>query len=276
MFVDANGKARIVRGVGLASGSPRLAELAARVGFETVWIDMEHGPTSFERAEAICQAVEAGGGFGTIRVADAQRSSVLRALEVGARVVVVPMIETAEQAADVARAGKFPPRGERGFNTRSRGVGFGLAPALEAFARADAETHLFVQIETARGVKNLDRILAVPGLSGILLGPGDLSASVGAFGDMKSEALVRTCAGCVARARAAGRHAGVYVSPGPLLDAAMGAGADLVFAGGDVGALAKAWTQLLAELAPPPAPASRGVRADARSRSRRRRSGSGR
>lgn len=237
-----------VRGVGIASGSPRLAELAIRVGFETVWIDMEHGPTDFERAEAICQAAEAVGGFGTIRVPDAQRANVLRALEVGARLVVVPMIDTAEQAAEIVRAGKFPPMGQRGYNTRSRGVGYGLEPAKEAFARANEATHLFAQIETAEGVANVEAICDVVGLSGILVGPGDLSASVGAVGDMRNEELVGMVVRSVRAARAKGKHAGIYVSAGPLLDAALEAGCDVVFAGGDVGSLVEAWRRLLASL----------------------------
>ena len=97
LFSSTAGTPRIVRGTAIYSGSARLAELAIRIGFDTVWIEMEHGPTDFTQAEAMCHAVEAAGGFGTIRVADGQRSSVLRALEAGTRIVVVPMVDTAEQ-----------------------------------------------------------------------------------------------------------------------------------------------------------------------------------
>ena len=73
----------------------------------------------------------------------------LMALEVGARIVVVPMVDTAEQAREVVRHGKFPPIGERGYNARTRGVGFGLAGMSESLlAQINDSVHLFVQIET--------------------------------------------------------------------------------------------------------------------------------
>jgi 4-hydroxy-2-oxoheptanedioate aldolase len=270
-FRDASGAPRVVRGVAVYSGAPRLAELAARIGFETVWIELEHGPTDFARAEAMCQAAEAAGAFGTVRVPDGERGHVLRALEVGARVVVAPMIDTAEQARAVVRAGKFPPLGERGYNTRSRGLGYGLSPARELFAPANARTHLFVQIESARAVKNLEAICAVDGLAGIFIGPGDLSASLGCAGDMRDPGLVRTVTACARRARALGKHAGILVSPGPLLDAALAAGCDLVFGGGDVTNLVEPWRRLLADLGTPrrAATATEPVRDRARAKTRR-------
>jgi len=243
LSLDTGGSPRIVRGVAIYSGSPRLAELAIRLGFETVWIDMEHGPTDFATAEAICQAVQAAGGCASIRVPDGQRCHVLRALEVGARIVIVPMVRTDEQAREVVRFGKFPPIGQRGYNMRSRALGFGLNHKRAAFAAANEQTHLFVQIETAEAVENLDRICHVEGLSGIVIGPGDLSMSLGCDGDLLSPRLINTAAGCIRRARASGRHAGILAAPGPLLDAATAAGADLVFCGGDITDLIPPWSR---------------------------------
>lgn len=239
----------MVRGVAVYSGSPRLAELAIRVGFETVWIEMEHGPTDFAAAEAICHAAESAGGFASIRVPDGQRCHVLRALEVGARIVVVPMVNTADQARQVVEYGKFPPVGRRGYNTRSRAVGFGLADKRAAFVAANQQTHLFVQIETAEAVANLDAICGVEGLSGILIGPGDLSVSLGCGGDMASARVIETATECIRRARAVGKHAGILVAPGPLLTAALEAGADLIFSGGDITDLIPPWRHLLNTLA---------------------------
>lgn len=245
LFLDAGGRPRIVRGVAVYSGSPRLAELAIRVGFETVWIEMEHGPTDFAAAEVICQAVQAAGGCASIRVPDGQRCHILRALEVGARIVVVPMVNTADQARQVVEFGKFPPVGQRGYNTRSRAVDFGLRDKLAAFAAANERTHLFVQVETTEAVANLKGICSVQGLSGVLIGPGDLSISLGCGGDLLSPKTIDTAIDCIRRARAANRHAGILVSPGPLLEAAIDAGADLVFSGGDITDLIPPWRRLL-------------------------------
>ena len=245
IFSDASGQPRILRGVAVYSGATRLAEMAARVGFESIWIEMEHGPADFGHVESMCMAVEAGGGIPTVRIPDGERHHVLRALEVGARIVVVPMINSVEQARQVVRSGKFPLLGARGYNTRSRGVGYGLIGAGTTFVRANERTHLFAQIETADAVSNVDEICRVEGLSGIFMGPGDLSASLGCAGDLASPRLISVVCDCIRRARACGLHAGILVPPGAMLTAAIDAGADLVFCGGDVADLAAAWPRLL-------------------------------
>ncbi len=255
IFRDASGNPRMLRGVSIYSGSTRLAEFAARIGYETVWIEMEHGPADFQHVEAMCTAIEVGGGFPAVRVPDGQRHHVLRALEVGARLVIVPMVNTAQQARDVVEYGKFPPAGARGFNLRSRGVHYGLGNRHAVFTDANARTHLFAQIESMEAVRNLDEICQVEGLSGIFVGPGDLSASFGTNGNLEGQQLIDIVSDCVRRARAAGKHAGILVTPGRMLDAAINAGCDLVFCGGDVTELSVAWPRLLATL-PAAIPAS--------------------
>ncbi len=248
LFADETGRPRLVRGAAVYSGSPKLAELAARLGFDTVWVEMEHGHVDFAQAEALCQAVESGGGVATIRVPDVQRFHILRALEVGARIVVVPMINTAEQARQIVAHGKFAPLGSRGYNTRSRGLRFGLDSASSSFADANASTHLFAQIETAEAVQNVQSICAVEGLSGILIGPGDLSLSLGCAGNLADAKLIAAVSECMRHARGVGRHAGILVSPGPLLDAALAAGCDLCFCAGDVTNLLQAWRAVLEDV----------------------------
>lgn len=248
VFVDAGGRPRVLRGATIYSGSTSVAEVAGRVGFETVWIEMEHGPAGFEKVEALCLAAEAGGAVPTVRVCDGQRCHVLRALEVGARIVMVPMVNTADQARQVVEYGKFPPLGRRGYNTRSRGVQFGLRGAKVDFAEANERTHLFAQIETQEALDSFEAICGVEGLSGIFIGPGDLSASLGCTGDLNSPRMVEIVTGCVRRARAMGKHAGILVAPGVLLEAALAAGCDLAFFCGDIMDLAWAWPQRLAQV----------------------------
>ena len=247
-FIDSSGNPRVLRGVAINSGATRNAEMAGRLGFETVWIEVEHGPASFGDVEALCMAAESGGTVPLVRLPDHHRHHVLRALEVGARIVVVPMINDAETARELVRHGKFPPLGQRGFNMRSRGLNYGLEDLLTSFANANETTHLIAQIETMEAARNLEAICAVEGLSGILIGPGDLSVSAGkpaAFTDPEMIALV---ADIIRRARAAGKHAGILVAPGPMLDACLEAGADLVIIGGDITDLANAWRGLLAKV----------------------------
>lgn len=245
IFTDGQGRPRVLRGVTIISGATRLAELAGRIGFETVWIDVEHGPPSFSEVEALCMAAEAGGAIPTVRIPDAKRQHVLRAVEVGARIVIVPMVNDAQMARQIVTHGKFPPLGSRGFNTRSRGVEYGLADVETAFRRANERTYFFPQIETVEAAQNLEAICGVDGIAGIFIGPGDLSVSAGCMGNLDDPALIELVVGCIGRARGLGKHAGILVMPGPMLDAALKAGADLVFCGGDISNLAITWRSLL-------------------------------
>ena len=245
VFLDASGQPRRVRGVTVNSGSPVLVRLAAQIGWEAVWIEMEHGPSGFERVEALCTAAEAGGALPLVRLPDGERHHVLRVLESGARIVVVPMVDDAAHARRVVEYGKYSPVGARGFNTRTPGMGFGLTDPVQAMAKANEASHLFTQIETVRAVENVDEILAVEGLSGIFLGPGDLSVNLGVTGQMTDPRLRGMVLSCIEKAKAAGRHCGIFTLPGPLLEAAIEAGCDLVVCGGDVMDLARAWTRLL-------------------------------
>lgn len=249
-FLDSQGNPRVARGVAVISGAAKIAEMAGRIGFDTVWIEVEHGGASYTEVEMLCMAVESGGGVPTVRLPNHHREHILRALEVGARIVVVPMINDADTAREIVRHGKFPPLGQRGFNTRSRALNYSLDPLLPKFAEANAHTHLIAQIETREAAENVEAICAVEGLSGILIGPGDLSVSYGKPAAFTDPDYIGTVADTIRRARGAGKHAGILVAPGPMLDAALAAGADLVFCAGDINDLAKAWRATLEMVTP--------------------------
>ncbi len=260
IFCNGEDTGRVLRGVAVASASTRLAELAGRLGFDVVWIEMEHGPVDFNQVEALCVASEVGGAIPAVRIPDGQRHHVLRALEVGARIVVVPMINTPQEAQRVVEYGKFPPLGSRGFNLRSRGLGYGLNGRQASFQEANDQTHLFAQIETPEAVRNVELTCGIDGLSGVLIGPGDLSSSYGRPGDFSDPQLVRDACRCIRIARSCGKHAGIVVGPGPLLDAALEAGCDLAFIGSDTTSLALGWAELIESVhVPVPQPAARLV-----------------
>jgi 2-keto-3-deoxy-L-rhamnonate aldolase RhmA len=246
LFTDESGNPRVLMGCGISSGSPRFAELAARMGFDVVWIEMEHAAADLAGAEAMCVAAEAGGAIPLIRAAGYGRQHILHPLEVGARIVVVPLVNDATAAREVVRHGKFRPLGRRGFNTRSRAFTFGADP--QAMERANNETYLMPQVESLEAAKNLDGILAVQGLSGIFIGPGDLSADLGRPSRFDDAQLRDTVCQCIAKSRDAGLHAGILVGEGPLLDAALDAGADLCIVGSDMGAAISTWRAQLERL----------------------------
>jgi 4-hydroxy-2-oxoheptanedioate aldolase len=222
-----------------------MAELAGRVGFDVIWIEMEHTSADLATAEALCVAAKAGGAIPLVRTVGYRREHILHALEVGGRIIVVPLVNDAEAADEVVRHGKFRPLGQRGYNTRSRAADFGIEPL--PMERMNEETSLFPQIETLEAVNKLDDILAVEGIGGVFIGPGDLSCDLGCPGRMSDPQLRRIVSDCIARARAAGLHAGILVSPGPLLDEAIQAGADLCIISSDFGAAIQVWREQLGQ-----------------------------
>lgn len=248
IFTDSNGNPRVLKGVSILSGSARLAELAGMLGFDVVWVDMEHGSSDFNNAESICVSAQAAGIISLIRTCDSQRTHILRSLEVGAKIVVVPMVNDAETAKKVVEYGKFPPLGKRGYNTRSRAVKYGIQ-GCSAFAQANEETHLFIQVETMEAVKNLDEICAILGISGIFIGPGDLSANLGIPGEFHNGQLIEIVVSCIQCSRKTGKHAGILVGTGEMLQRAIKAGADIIICGGDIADLSAAWKNLLKEVA---------------------------
>ena len=113
---------------------------------------------------------------------------------------------------------------------------------------ANADTQLFVQIETRQAVENLDAIVQVEGLSGILIGPCDLSMSYGMMGRLDNPELIATVVDSIRIARNAGIRSAILVGPGPMLDAVLEAGCELIICGGDIANLTDVWTGLLDRL----------------------------
>ena len=253
-FETASGDLRRLWGVSLYSGSPRIAELACRIGFDTVWIEMEHGPTDFSQAEAICYATLANGGLPLIRLPDASRNFVLKAVEVGARILVVPMVNDAATANQIVQHAKFPPVGSRGINSNTPGTEFGLGGIRAALEETNDRLHLFAQIETQEAVGNVDEICKVEVLTGVFVGPSDLSVDLGIPGEFENPRLIETVTNVITRARAAGKRAGILVPPGKLFDAVVDAGAQLIVVGSDVANLKIAWAELVdmcGQISPP-------------------------
>ncbi len=235
---------QVLAGVQNVSNAPRISELAGRVGFDMVWLELEHGTACFETVETLCMATDAGGAIPVARVQDHQRTHILRTLETGARILLVPMIHNAEMAKEIVRYGKFPPIGERGFHGATRGLGYGLGSPLENFDKANRSTHLIAQIETVEALENLEEIVNVDGLSGIFVGPGDLSVALGCAAEFQNPRLHEAVSTAISKARATGKHAGL-LGPPDLLKTGLQAGADFFFCGGDLANLHPAWTALL-------------------------------
>jgi len=191
-------------GTWLSSGSPVVAELAAQCGFDWLLLDMEHGCLS--EAELLTN-LRAAGGRETVlvvRVPTHDAGLIGRALDWGADAIMVPHVNTAAQARAIVSAMKYPPEGERGYSRSVRAYGYGLQKpeALPA-------PLLFVQIETAEGVRNAREIAAVPGVDVLFVGPADLGLSLSTEPDAPEfdDALDQV----IEAARKRGIHAGILV-----------------------------------------------------------------
>ncbi|WP_227357055.1 HpcH/HpaI aldolase family protein [Haladaptatus salinisoli] len=175
-----------VVGTWLSVGHPTVAELSAELGFDFAVIDAEHTSMSMETVENLARAVDAAGGETepVARVPDDDPARIKRVLDTGVSGVIVPMVETVEQARGVVEATRYPPDGIRGVaGARASTYGLGLA---DYFERANDELLVVAQIETAEGVENAAAIAAVDGIDALFVGPADLSASVGRFGETDS------------------------------------------------------------------------------------------
>jgi 4-hydroxy-2-oxoheptanedioate aldolase len=159
--------------------SAELAEICGLIGFDFVLIDAEHGPMSPESAYRMVLGAEAGGATPIVRVPQNVRQVILRYLDIGALGVMVPQVNSAEEARGVATAARYHPLGLRGI-AGVRAAGFGLRQSLADYTvQANAEMLVIVQIESLAAVERVSEILEVPGIDVLFVGPNDLAQSMG-------------------------------------------------------------------------------------------------
>ncbi|SRR5579871_353940 len=232
-------------GLWLALANPYAAELVAGSGFDFLTIDGEHSPNTLASILATLQALAGYPVQPVVRVPNHDPSLLKQVLELGATTLLVPMVETPEEARQLVRAVRYPPQG-------FRGVGASLARSsrwgryADYLARANETTCLIVQVETREAAANAAAIAAVDGVDAILVGPSDLSASMGLLGQ-PAHADVRALIERTLRAvTGAGRAAGVYCTDEALARHYQSCGASFVALGADASILAASTAALAA------------------------------
>jgi 2-keto-3-deoxy-L-rhamnonate aldolase RhmA len=183
-------KGKAVIGPFVFFGDPVAVELAAAAGFDFVVVDMEHTAHGLAEIQHLVRAAETFEIAPIVRVPEVDEKLILRVLETGAQGVMVPMLETAEDAARAVEAVRYPPSGRRGTFSHSRPARYGLAAASlsEFFAESDQEVLLIGLIETPLGVENIDEILNA-GVEVVVVGRGDLSSFIGVPGQPSHPAV---------------------------------------------------------------------------------------
>jgi len=239
-----DGKTQI--GLWMALANAYAAEICAGAGFDWLLLDAEHAPNDIRTLAAQLQALAKYPVHPIVRPPVGEAWLIKQILDIGAQTILVPMIETGEQAEAMVRAVRYPPQG-------IRGVGAALARA-SAFNRipdylqtANDEVCLLLQIESRAGLANLDAIASTPGVDGVFVGPADLAADMGFLGKPGAEEVQRAVEAALIRIQGHGKAAGILTADQALAGRYLELGATFVGIGSDVGLLVNATTKLVAD-----------------------------
>lgn len=240
-----SGKPQI--GLWLSMASPYMAEVSATAGFDWLLIDGEHSPNDLQSTLAALQAIAPYPSHAIVRVVEGSEPIIKQVLDIGAQTILVPMVDTAAQAAHVVAATRYPPQGVRG-------VGSAIARASRWNARsdylavADDEICLLVQAESATAMANLAAICAVEGVDGVFIGPADLAASMGHRGQPNHPEVQAAIEGAIKTIKASGKAAGILTGDITLARHYLALGCTFVAVGVDVLVYANAARALAKEL----------------------------
>jgi len=256
-------RAQIGLWVGLADGY--VAEILAGTGYDWLLVDGEHAPNDLRSVLAQLQGIASAWSaqpdeqrsHPVVRVPVGETALIKQYLDIGATTLLVPMIDTAEQAAQLVQATRYPPDGIRGM-----GSALARSSRWQAYPQyiheANQQICLLVQAETATALQNIDAIAATPGVDGVFIGPADLSATMGFPGQPNHPEVQAAIADGIARIRKAGKAAGILSTTEEQARKWLAAGAMFVAVGVDTVVLTQAARTLRAVYKPDAAPAATG------------------
>jgi 4-hydroxy-2-oxoheptanedioate aldolase len=230
---------RCERQVGLwcSMASPISAEILAGAGFDWIVIDGEHAPNDITTLLPQLQAMRGGTAEPVFRVPWNEPVIIKRALDVGARSLLIPFVQNADEARKAVAATRYPPLGIRGVAVAPRANDYGRIQGYHRNAHLD--TCVLVQLETKIALKEIEAVAAVEGVDGIFIGPSDLAAAFGHLGNPKDSEVQAAIADAAQRIRAKGKSAGFLTGNPDDAEALFEAGYNFVALGSDVGVLAR-------------------------------------
>ncbi len=216
------------------SAVPLMVEMSARVGFDTLVIDNEHGPATLSETIGMLRAAQTVGTQSIVRVASHERDVLARTQDTGPDGLLVPMVNTAEDAHRIVDICRYPPLGARGVAASvMKASGYGTNS--EYLKQANTQTLLAFQIETETAVDNLDEILTVKGVDMFFIGPGDLCASMGEIGNTSAPNVVARIEEARDKILASGHLMGTVPRPDASAKQLFQQGFNLVIDGSDIG-----------------------------------------
>jgi 4-hydroxy-2-oxoheptanedioate aldolase len=209
-------------------------EMAALMGFDGIWMDLEHHGYAVETATNLIRAARVGGADVLARPAKGEFMRMGRLLEAGANGIMYPRCESAEEAREVVRWAKFPPLGQRGVDGGNADMPYLSLPLKDYIQTANEQTFLMVQIEDPKSLESVEEIAAVEGVDVVFLGPGDFSIAAGIPGQFDHPIILDAYRRVSLATRCAKKHFGTVafsVSHGKML---LDMGATLLCHSGDI------------------------------------------
>jgi 2-keto-3-deoxy-L-rhamnonate aldolase RhmA len=190
---------------------PGAPSIFAAAGYDFVFIDMEHGNYNMETVADLIRGAKSAGMATIIRVPRLETFFISRVLDAGAEGIMVPMTSTKEQAEEIVRYSKYTPLGQRGFGNQTGQTDYRPLKTLDFMKEANEHTLIVAQIETREAIENVDSILSVEGIDVGLIGPNDLSISLGIPDQMGSEIITKAIDKVVESAKKKGKASGIHI-----------------------------------------------------------------
>jgi 4-hydroxy-2-oxoheptanedioate aldolase len=230
-------------GLWVAMADAYAAEIAGHAGFDWLVIDGEHGPNDLRSILAQLQALQASPSEPVVRLPVGETWMIKQALDIGARTLLIPMVDSAEQAEMLVRAVRYPPHGVRGMGSGiARASRFSTVP--DYVASASEDICLLIQAETRAAMADLDRMARVDGVDGVFIGPSDLAADMGFPGKIEAPEVQQAIEAGIATIIGAGKPAGILTSHEHLNRRYLDLGATFVAVGADVSEFSAALQRL--------------------------------
>lgn len=195
----------------ITQGHTGVAEIMAAAGFDWLSVDMEHSAITLDLAQELVRVIDLAGNVPLVRVGDNDQNLIKRVMDAGAHGVIVPMVNSRAEAEKAVRAVKYPPVGNRGVGL-ARAQGYGMA--FEQYRDwVNKESVVVVQIEHIKAVENLSEILSVDGVDAFIVGPYDLSGSLGRPGEFDHKDVKAALKRVLEIAKEMDKMAGFHVVP---------------------------------------------------------------
>lgn len=233
----------VLQGIWLGMADATAAEIAATAGFDWLLIDGEHAPNDLRSTLAQLRAIAPSSSAPIVRLPDGDPVKIKQMLDTGAQNLLIPMVDSAAQAAHLVRATRYPPQGFRGVGSAlARASGYSAIP--DYVETANDQICLILQVESCAGLAELDAIAALDGVDGVFIGPADLAADMGFPGQTGHPQVRAAVYDALRRIRAAGKTAGVLATDAEFITACRAAGANFLGIGIDVTVFAAALRNL--------------------------------